>query len=243
MNRILYDADELEVGRLELVDRRATHVIKILRSKIGDSLRLGCVNGPLATGLVQVVEPGRVVLDVEEGDRPPKPTLDLLLAVPRPKVLKRLLPQIASLGVRSIVLCNAHRVERPYFDSHFLREKSELNALLREGLEQAGCTWLPEVRQVRQFKIYIEDELSIRSSNQRRWVLHPYGSDKMVSKELGKNQELVLAVGPEGGWLPYEMELLEGCGFERVGLATRVLRSDTATIAAISTASQMMEAV
>ena len=92
------------------------------------------------------------------GETPSRPPVDLLLALPRPKVLRRLWAQIAALGVGRIILTNAARVERNYFDTHVLSAAC-YQPLLIEGLQQARDTRLPAVTVHRQFKVLLEDEL------------------------------------------------------------------------------------
>ena len=90
--------------------------------------------------------------------RRPCRAVDLLLALPRPKVMRRLWAQIAAMGVGQIILTNAERVERNYFDTHVLTPEC-YRPLLVEGLQQARDTRLPRVSIHRQFKVLVEDEL------------------------------------------------------------------------------------
>lgn len=232
MNRILYRPGEPVAGILTLKDERAKHIRNVLKSAPGDELRLGRLNGPLATGTVESAGPEGVRVRLNETAPPPRPETELLLALPRPKVLRRLLPQIAALGVRRLYLTNAARVERPYFDTHIL-EPQIMESLLIEGLTQAGDTWLPEVRVVRQLKPFLEDELSQATSAGQRRVLHP-GAHPLLQNLCSTAASTLLAIGPEGGWIPYEMERFEQLGFATVSLGPRILRSDTATLAALA---------
>ncbi len=232
MNRILYRADEPVEGLLTLRDHRAEHIRKVLRAHPGDTLKLGRINGPLAIGVIETLDHRTVTLRLSEGETPPCPQTDLLLALPRPKVLKRLLPQIAALGVARLFLTNAARVERPYFDTHILTPGPLENALI-EGLTQAGDTRLPEVRIIRQLKIFLEDEIRQATDATCRLVLHP-GRGTSLRALPRTNERTLLAIGPEGGWIPYELERFDALGFTPVTLGPRILRTDTATLAALS---------
>jgi 16S rRNA (uracil1498-N3)-methyltransferase len=162
------------------------------------------------------------------------PAVDLLLALPRPKVLRRLWAQLAAIGVGRIVLTNAARVERHYFDTHVL-EASTYRPLLIEGLQQAGDTRLPRVSIHRQFRILVEDELDALSTDAARLVAHP-GSHRSLLTVAGESQRrrVLLAIGPEGGWNDFELELLRRHRFEVVSLGPRTLRTDTACIALLA---------
>ncbi len=160
MNLILLFPDDFASdGTVRLTGRRARHVHEVHRARVGDSLTVGRVNGQVGKGTVLFVEPDEVRLSVCLSEDPPPPTgLDLLLAMPRPKVLRRVLQSAASLGARRIVLLAAQRVEKSYFDTPFL-EPGEVERNLVLGLEQARDTVLPEVVVRRRFRPFVEDEL------------------------------------------------------------------------------------
>jgi RsmE family RNA methyltransferase len=149
-------------------------------------------------------------------------------------VTRRLWAQVAALGVGRLMLTNAARVERNYFDTHVLAPES-YRPLLIDGLQQAQDTWLPAVSIHRQFKVLVEDELDGLCPDARRIVAHPGAENPLVDACRGAaSLRVLLAVGPEGGWNQYELELLEAHGFIRASLGPRTLRSDTATIALLA---------
>ena len=236
MNLILCDATEVDAaGVVTLAGERATHIRSVLRAAPGDTVRLGVLDGPIGRGEVLSLDDGKVVLRCDlHGQLPPPPAVDLLLALPRPKVLRRLWAQLAALGVGRILLTNASRVERNYFDTHVL-EESIYRPLLIEGLQQAGDTRLPRVSIHRQFRVLVEDELGPASNGERRLVAHP-GGERSLLTIAGEphHGRVVLAIGPEGGWNPFELELLTTRGFEPISLGPRILRTDTACIALIA---------
>jgi len=159
MNLILIHPEEVDVaGRARLTDLRAEHIRNVLRAESGKTLRIGLLNGPFGTGTVEKISDESVTLTCEfEAEVPPRPTIDLLLAMPRPKVLKRLWAQFAALGVGRIFITNAEKVERYYFDTHIL-EPDFYNARFIEGLQQARDTRLPEVTIVKNLKPFLETE-------------------------------------------------------------------------------------
>jgi RsmE family RNA methyltransferase len=236
MNLILCESHEVDAdGVVTLDGARAAHVREVLRAKPGDSVRVGVIDGPRGQGEVIALDDGRVVLRCAlDAAAPAPPTVDLLLAVPRPKVLRRLWAQLAALGVGRIILTNASRVERPYFDTHVLDE-STYRPLLIEGLQQAGDTRLPRVSIHRQFRILIEDDLAAVSSGELRLVAHPRGDRSLLTIAGAPHpRRVLLAIGPEGGWNAFELELLKGHGFEAISLGPRTLRTDTACIALLA---------
>ncbi len=235
MNLILCEAGDVDAdGVVTLADARAVHVRSVLRATRGDTVRIGVVDGPKGRGEILALDDSRVVLRCElDAPVAAPPAVDLLLALPRPKVLRRLWPQLAALGVGRIILTNASRVERHYFDTHVL-EASTYRPLLIEGLQQAGDTRLPRVSIHRQFRILVEDEL-IASSGEWRLVAHP-GNDRSVLAMAREPQRprALLAIGPEGGWNAFELDLLKRHGFEGISLGPRILRTDTACIALLA---------
>lgn len=242
MNLILLESSEIdEQQHAELRDRRAEHIRGVLKAERGTEIRIGVVDGPRGMGRVEEVDGKKVLLRCHLEERvPERPAVDLLLALPRPKVMKRLWSQLSALGVGRILLTNAEKVERVYFDTHVL-EPETYRPLLIEGLQQAQDTRLPVVGIYRRLKVLIEDQLDGLCPDGLRLVGHPGAKGSTASILAGKKERVLLAVGPEGGWTEYELDLLQRHGFRTVGMGPRVLRSDTACIALLATVRQAMD--
>jgi 16S rRNA (uracil1498-N3)-methyltransferase len=236
VNLILCESSDVGAnGLVTLTGSRAAHVRGVLGARPGDTIRIGVLDGPKGRGEIVAVHEDRVVVRSElEATAPDVPQVDLLLALPRPKVLRRLWAQLAAIGVGQIVLTNAARVERHYFDTHVV-EASTYRPLLIEGLQQAGDTRLPRVSIHRQFRILVEDELDALSTGAARLVAHPGGHPSLleVARE-SPGRRVLLAIGPEGGWNDFELDLLTRHGFRIVSLGPRILRTDTACIALLA---------
>lgn len=237
MNLLLLDPAELDAdGGATIADARARHLIEVLRVERGRRVRAGLLGGPFGEAEVVAVEraAGRVrVRPHWRGAPPARPPRDLWLAMPRPKALKRLWAPLAAAGVARIVILNAARVERMYFDSDAL-DAVLVRARLIEGLAQAGDTRLPEVSVRRRFRPFIEDELTAAPApGERRLVAQP-GAGPRVAERVRPGEHVTLAVGPERGWTDFELELLERRGFERVSMGPRVLRSEHAVLALLA---------
>lgn len=236
MNLILVEHSERTAdGTAVLRGERARHVADVLRAGPGDRIRVGLVDGPAGEAVVVQASADAVELrDLPAGDPPPRARIDLLLALPRPKVLKRLWAQLAALGVDRILLTNAARVERNYFDTHVLDEAFH-RPLLLEGLQQARDTRLPRVSLHRRFRPFIEDELDGLTDAAKRLVADPSATVNVhTALTAAVPERVLLAVGPEGGWVPFELDLLRARGFTAVGLGPRTLRTDTACVALLA---------
>lgn len=239
MNLILIHPHEPDsAGLVRLDGARAGHILKVLRATPGKPLKIGLLNGPLGCGTVESTGGETVVLRCEfEGQAPVRPAVDLLLALPRPKVMKRLWAQLAALGAGRIILTNAEKVERFYFDSHVL-DPDFYTARLIEGLQQAGDTLLPEVQIVKQLKPFLDEETFTAAGE--KIIADPSGEKNIFQcLEGNKPQRCCLAVGPEGGWTPYELEMFAAHGFQVFNAGARILRSDTACVALLSLVSEI----
>jgi 16S rRNA (uracil1498-N3)-methyltransferase len=236
MNLLIVEPGEMtRSGDVMLTDGRSAHLRTVLKVALGQTVRVGLLDGPFGVGVVTAVGDDGVGLRCSfEPAAPPLPRVDLMLALPRPKVLRRLWAQVAALGVGRIILTNAARVERNYFDTHVLTPAC-YRPLLLEGLQQARDTRLPAVSVHRQFRRLIEDELDGLSDATLRLVAHPTAAAAaaVLARERPDGR-ILLAVGPEGGWNDYELTLLQHHGFTRVGMGARTLRTDTACIALLS---------
>jgi len=219
---LLRDEDFTGPGTVRLHGRRARHAHQVLRAAQGGALRVGKLGGLLGRGEVLHSAPDALELSVQLTDPPPpRARCDLVLAVPRPKALKKVLPAAASLGVDRVVLVNAARVEKSYFDSRVL-SPAFIEELLVLGLEQARDTVLPRVEVRDRFRPFVEDELPSLFAGARKLLPHPAAGARMPRLDAG--EPAVFAVGPEGGWVPFELDLLCAQGFEAFTLGPRTLR-------------------
>jgi len=235
MNIILAEAEEVDSQRLILSDHRAKHIVKVLRAEVGDLVRVGLINGNMGTGTILAIKskyPFSVELELNltSGSRS-VPPLDLILALPRPIMLRRILSQVTALGVGSIHLINASRVEKSFWEAGILK-REEYRAHLLLGLEQAVDTRLPSVHIHSKFKTFIEDIFPSLAQNYDHLLLaHPNG-DQLLGNVIGsKDSRVALAVGPEGGWIDYEVEKFQEQGFYNCNIGERILKVDTAVIA------------
>lgn len=245
VNLILLDnGDGVGSGLVTLSDARAAHLLNVLRVTAGQTVRVGMLDGPLGVGTVTSAENGRVTLRcVLEADTPSRPRVDVLLALPRPKVMRRLWAQLAALGVGRIILTNAERVERQYFDTHVLSEAC-YRPLLVEGIQQARDTRLPLVSIHRQFKVLVEDHLDAMFGDDGVRLVADPGSTTPVASAVGEHtpQRVIIAIGPERGWNAFELALLSAHGFKTVGLGPRTLRVDTACTALLAVVHASLQA-
>ncbi|MCP4035437.1 MAG: 16S rRNA (uracil(1498)-N(3))-methyltransferase [bacterium] len=212
-------------GRVRLTGRRAAHVQSIHRAAVGDTLCVGLVGGAIGRGEITHIDEQAVDLDVRlERSPPPALPLTLVMALPRPLVLKRVLITATAMGCKRIFLIQANRVERSFWNSKVLRE-GNLEAPLILGLEQAVDTLMPRVELRTRFKPFVEDELPELVSGTSGLVAHPEGHRPCPR---GVEGGVTLVMGPEGGFVPFEIERLEAAGCSGVHLGERILRVEAA---------------
>jgi RsmE family RNA methyltransferase len=231
VNLLLIEASELTAGVARLTARRHEHAREVLKVQAGDTLRVGLRGGLLGTAeILSETEAGLELRCVFDLPPPPRAKIDLVLAIPRPKALKRVIPAIASLGVDRVFLVNAARVEKSYFSSKVLA-KEFLDGLVDLGLEQARDTIAPTLELRERFKPFVEDELPAICAGSVCLVPHPTAEAPLAP--VSAAQRVMLAIGPDGGWVPFEVELLQRNGFTPVSLGQRILRVEVAVPAVI----------
>ena len=242
MNRILFEPDEIRDGIVTFGGARAEHVLNVLHGEVGQTLKTGEINGFVGTSVITSISPEpAVTVSCSHTERSIAPWADLILAPPRPRVMKRLLPQLATLGVGRIFLVGAKKVEKDFWGATLLKEEN-YRPLLVDGLMQAGTSLLPTLETRRNFRKFVTDELDALFPASARIIAHPYGNlppptfnlQPPTSNLQPPTSNLLLAVGPEGGWTDEEVSLLEEHGFARYSLGSRILRTDTATIALLA---------
>lgn len=232
MNLLLLEEQDFTAPqRVRLSGRRLQHMQQIHQAAVGDTLRVGQIGGLMGEGRVLGLDDSHAELDISLSQPPPaKLPLTLLLAMPRPKMFRRILQHCASLGVAEIILLNSYRVEKSFWQTPFLQpEVIRENLLL--GLEQARDTVLPQVRIEKRFKPFVEDHLPEVVGNSLGLVAHP-GDYPACPRAV--EQPVTLAIGPEGGWIPYEVDKLVAAGLQPVQLGERILRVETAVTALIA---------
>lgn len=226
MNLVLFsEADFIADNLIAIRDtRRLAHISQVHQAKVGETLKVGLVNGKMGLGTVVLHNGTEIQLHVNLTQTPPKPLpLTLVLALPRPKMLKRTLQTVATLGVKKIYLINSYRVEKSYWQTPLL-EAEAIAEQLQLGLEQGCDTLLPEVHLIKRFKPFVEDNLHDIVGETRALVAHPY-TDLACPAQI--DYAITLAIGPEGGFIPYEIDLLQKCGFTAVNLGERIMRVET----------------
>ena len=245
MNLLTFRSSELDSDLiLRVSGDRAQHLSDALGAAEGSVLRVGEIDGSRGTARVVEVKDGIVALKVESMPEPcVRPSIDLILAMPRPQMLKHVLQSAAMIGVDRLMLIRARRVEKSYFFSPVL-EDEKIFHYLRLGLEQAVSTALPRVSIHRRFMSFIDEEYAdqdrMNSSEEsiHRLIAHPKA--ELQLSQLGlegrfkKGQRRVLAVGPEGGWDDYEVDQFVRCGFVPFNNGARVLRVEQAVTALLS---------
>ncbi|HYA87024.1 MAG TPA: 16S rRNA (uracil(1498)-N(3))-methyltransferase [Nitrospirota bacterium] len=233
MNLILLFQEDFIDGanHVRLQGRRLTHVREVHRAQLGDEFCVGILSGRIGAGRVTKLDSSVLEMEVWfEQAPPPKLPLTLILALPRPKVLKRVLRSASSLGVQRIILINSFRVEKSFWQSPVLSSEG-LREQLIIGLEQARDTVLPEVLLRPLFKLFVEDELPGLIKGALSLVAHPLASDP-CPRDI--KQPAALAIGPEGGFITYEIDYLLSRGFIPVQIGKRILSVETAVPALVS---------
>ncbi|WP_286784310.1 MULTISPECIES: 16S rRNA (uracil(1498)-N(3))-methyltransferase [Pseudomonas] len=228
---LLENADFVAADRAILRDRRLTHLHDVHRAEAGDSLRVGRLGGAMGTARLLRLQADEAELQVDLDQAPPaKLPLTLLLALPRPKMLRRVLQTVAAMGVPRLVLLNSYRVEKSFWQTPFL-EPAAIREQLILGLEQARDTVLPDVSIEKRFKPFVEDRLASVAADSLGLIAHP---GDYPACPRGVDAPVTLAIGPEGGWIPYEVEKMIAAGLAPVQLGDRILRVETAVTALLA---------
>lgn len=228
---LLEDADFVAADRVVLRDRRLKHMQEVHRAEVGDSLRVGLIGGLLGSAELLRLEAHEAELRVTLDSAPPaKLPLTLLLALPRPKMLRRVFQTVATMGVPKVILVNSYRVEKSFWQTPFL-EPHAIREQLILGLEQARDSVLPEIIIEKRFKPFVEDRLPQLAQGTMGLVGHP-GNFPACPRAV--TEPVTLAIGPEGGWIPYEVDLLNKAGLQPVQLGDRILRVETAVTALLA---------
>ncbi|WP_201575057.1 16S rRNA (uracil(1498)-N(3))-methyltransferase [Psychrobacter sp. H8-1] len=237
MNCILLSESDIALPYAQINDpAQITHIHKVLNLQPGDTLKIGQLGGHLGTAIINEMTPNNIQLADVQLDTAPPPKLDVtvVLALPRPKVLRRLIMDMTALGVRDIILINSYRTQKSYWQSPLL---ARLDEFVLDGLQQGVDTVAPRIRLQKRFKPFVEDELASLITHDAI-VAHPYSElsftqyiQQHASQPAPSTKAAlpnVVCIGSEGGWIDYEIELLAAQGCQAVHMGSRILRTEAA---------------
>ncbi|MZR61789.1 16S rRNA (uracil(1498)-N(3))-methyltransferase [Alcanivorax sp. DP30] len=237
MNLLLLTPQQhLSGDQWRLTERQARHVLEVLNADVGTQIRAGLLDGGTGYASIESLKNKEIEVSFKvDSPPPPPPGLSLLLALPRPKMLKRILIDATSLGIKQIVLINSWKVDKSYWQtpnlkSDLLREKMLL------GLEQARDTVLPRLTLAPRFRPFVEDELDSWAGHGQRILAHPGDFPTLPHSQTGP---VTLAIGPEGGWTDYEVDMLKQQQFACHSFGSRILRVETALPALVGRLMQL----
>lgn len=229
MNLILFSQKEV-LQPLPISDARAQHILKVLKVEKGCSFDVGQINGPRGKATLRVTNPRTLEFEFDwEPTIPELYEIDLLISFCRPQTCRKMLQECTSLGVRSLTFFDTEKSE-PNYKSSSLWTSGEAERLLIRGAEQAFCTQIPKLSRVESLGTAISD----LSSSGSRIAMDNYESTEKLTPGRFTNLPLVIAIGGERGWSALERHLLRENKFILADLGSRVLRTETACIAAVS---------
>ena len=225
MNLLLIDPININNNQSVICEAKSWHILNILKLETGDKIRVGIINGKIGTGKILSTVSGRVTIEIECSIKAPRhPEIQLILAMPRPKVLRRILKCISSTGIKSIYLINCLKVEKSYWQTPLLAQ-ANVNKALISGLEQSVDTILPKIHLRRLFKPFVEDELSEIAQSTEKLIAHPNAKNPCPAS---LKNSMTIVIGPEGGFSEYEVTKFEEIDFIRVNIGQRILSVETA---------------
>lgn len=208
---------------------RFEHITQVQKFVVGDSLVVGEINGDVGEGEIVEISEDACLIEIHLTDTPPAhPEATVIMALPRPKMLKRILVDLSMVGIKHIVIMNSFGVQKSYWNSPLLTEESLRNYCLR-GLEQSRDTLLPTITLEKRFKPFIEDRFeTLCQGSQGHVILAQPDAEKICPQPI--NAPFTLIIGPESGFIPYEVDLMSNHGATAYTVGHRHLRVETAAM-------------
>ncbi len=242
MNLILFESAETN-RPLPRTDARAVHLLAVLRREVGDTFDCGLINGPRGKGTLVAMEAAALTLSFAwDAAPPPAPApITLILGLPRPQTARDILRDATSLGVAALHFVTTDKGD-PNYARSTLWSSGEWRRYCVLGAEQAFDTQLPEVTHGRALADVVADAVREGVAGRpgyakaaMRFTLDNYESPEALGTvTLAPGAPVVLALGPERGWSAKERTLLRENDFKFVHLGARVLRAETAALAAVT---------
>ncbi len=232
---ILTKTDQIKKNVFEISDNRFIHIKDILKSKAGNILEIGLLNGPTGYGEIIKIDSLSAIIKIIELVELNnfEFRIDIILALPRPQTLKKVLNTAATMGVDNIYLIKSAKVEKSYFQSPLLKKENYTKYLI-EGLSQGKRTRLPNISIHKRFKQFIEHYFPIEYNQPVKLLAHTGEEQFLNQLDLHKSKNFTIAIGPEGGWNDFEVSFMVQNGFQKFKLSNNILRVETALTAALA---------
>ena len=216
-------------------DDRFVHILRVIKPNVGQSLKVGLLGGSCGYGIVESINSKRVIINVVLNEQAPnRHPFDIVLALPRPKMLRRILRTIAEYGVDNLHLINSARVEKSYWQSPLLQPEKIHDALMA-GMERSKDTIMTNVSLHRQFRPFIEDDLPEICGDRSCWLTDMSANQSAIDVDISSKPSVVM-IGPEGGFIPFEIELAVSKIAHPIHLGGRTLSVDTAVTTVLAQA-------
>mgnify|MGYP006094078593 CR=1 FL=1 len=222
---LLFDDDFVSDNKVRLRGRRHQQIFSIHKSSLGDTVKVGKLNANMGTGIITALTAEFVDLAIELKQTPPAPIpMRLITALARPPMMRRIFSGAAEFGIKDIIVINTSRVEKSFWQSPSLAEE-KINELLYLGLEQAKDTIMPKVTFYKRFRPFVEDDLPALLTNTKALIAHP---ESATDCPHGLTEHVTLAVGPEGGFIPFEVDQFLAAGFKAINIGPRIYKVENA---------------
>jgi 16S rRNA (uracil1498-N3)-methyltransferase len=237
LTRVFLDAELHSGSRVELARDSASHLAKVLRARIGDELILFNGHGSEFAAVIEAVRGSRVTVAVGAGcsaDRESPLQITLIQCVPRGDRMDFVVQKATELGVARIVPVLSQRSVVRLDSSQAASKLVHWQAVAVSACEQSGRNRLPQLDTAQPLLNFL-GSLQPAAAHTLRLVLQPdeAAPSPAVSHGGSPVNAVEFAIGPEGGFAAEELEGFALCGFTRIGLGPRVLRTETAAIAGL----------
>ncbi|RKX19840.1 MAG: hypothetical protein DRP35_07040 [Candidatus Zixiibacteriota bacterium] len=235
---ILNENDQLSDNQFIITDHRANHILNILKLSVGSQLNLGLIDKFTGIGIIEKIDNKKITITIKESHEKIKAlqSINIICALPRPQTIKKILFIAGMTAIRNIFFIRANRVEKSFFQSPLLDKKEYMKYLI-EGMSQGKQIFLPNVSFHTKFKPFFEDYLPDnfdKNNNNYRLLPDMEASSTINSVYKKSDSNILLAIGPEGGWVPFEIEMMKSLGFKKFKLSDYTLRVEHALMASIS---------
>ncbi len=224
----------LTVGsRLALPDDVAAHLVRVLRLEVGDGCTL--FNGDGRDCDARIVGIGKrevlaEIVSVHEADNESPLHITLLQGIARGEKMDLIVQKATELGVHAIVPVISERSEVKLDAQRAQKRHAHWHSVAVAACEQSGRTRLPRLDAPQSLQTAIHDPMA----GMVKLTLDPTGQHSVAGLVIDAAPGIVIAIGPEGGWSPRDRQALQANGFTGLRLGPRILRTETAGLAAIA---------
>jgi|SRR5699024_595951 len=225
----------------------AHHILRVMRYTVGDRIVCNQPDGKAAVCVIKKVDKNTVEVEIEqdlEGSTELPVHVTIAQGLPKGDKIDLILQKGTELGARAFIPFQAERSIAVWDQKKIEKKMKRFSKIIKEASEQSQRNVLPEMTAPMDIQELIEESKNYPVkifAYEEEAKVNEHGSFGTILNQVNKGDQVLIAIGPEGGFSKAEASLLQEKNFKPVRLGPRILRTETASLYALASISYHFE--